>query len=121
LLWLCASLGETVRFEARIRPQPGRYRDLALTITSHLDANQQVEYLIYVGREITTHKQAEEEIRVLVESIPNLVWMTQPDGFVEYFNQRWYHYTGLTREQTQGDGWSASLHPEDQQQAYRMK
>jgi len=110
-----ASLGETVRFEARIRPQPGRYRDLALTITSHLDANQQVEYLTYVGRDITAHKQADEESRVLVESMPNLVWMTRADGFVEYVNQRWYHYTGLTREQTQGDGWSASLHPEDQQ------
>ncbi len=115
-----ASLGDTVRFEARIRPQPGKYRDLTLTITPRLDANQQVEYLICAGRDITTYKQAEAEIYALVESIPNLIWVARPDGYVEYCSQRWYHYTGLTREQTQGDGWSAGLHPEDQQRALAM-
>jgi PAS domain S-box-containing protein len=47
------------------------------------------------------------------EAIPQLVWITAPDGYHEYFNQRWYEYTGTTLEQTRGEGWSQLLHPDD--------
>lgn len=63
--------------------------------------------------EVAACKQIEEELFLLAEALPQMVWITRPDGFVEYFNQRWYDYTGLTSEQTQGDGWSESLHPVD--------
>ncbi len=91
-----ASGGETARFEARIRSQPGRYRDVALTITSHLDANQQVEYLISVGWDITERKHAEDELRVLAEMLPQFVWIARPDGFLEGCNQQYADYFQAT-------------------------
>ncbi len=107
-----ASRGEIVRFEARIHPRTEMYLDILMTITSHRDASQQVEYLICAGRDITEHKHAEDELQVLLDAIPQLVWTRRPDGFVDYTNQRWRDYTGMTTEQAQGDGW-LSIHPDD--------
>ena len=46
--------------------------------------------------------RAEREIRLLTDTIPALVWRALPDGAMEYFNQRWLAYTGLTLEQARG-------------------
>ncbi len=116
-----ASGGETARFEARIRSQPGRYRDVALTITSHLDANQQVEYLIYVGWDITERKHAENELRVLAEMLPQFIWITRPDGFLKGWNQQYADYFQATPEQLQGSGWRQFLHPEEYDQVLSVR
>ncbi|MBO0780655.1 MAG: PAS domain S-box protein [Ktedonobacteraceae bacterium] len=110
-----ASRGDTVQFEARIRPRTGMYLDVSMIITSHRDANQQVEYLICAGRDITKRKQEETELRTLVDAIPHFVWIMRPDGTAEYENQRWCDYTARTPEQLQGDGWLQCLHPDDRQ------
>jgi hypothetical protein len=38
-----------------------------------------------------------EDIRLVVDTIPGLVWSTRPDGSAEFFNHRWLEYTGLAR------------------------
>ncbi|WP_431356803.1 hybrid sensor histidine kinase/response regulator [Komarekiella delphini-convector] len=53
--------------------------------------------------------------RTLADTMPQMFWITQPDGYHEYFNRRWYDYTGKTLEQTQGEGWQDILHPDDVQ------
>ncbi|GHO89510.1 PAS domain S-box protein [Dictyobacter formicarum] len=110
-----ASQGETVRFEASIHPRTGLSPDMVMTITSHCDARQQVEYLICASQDISERKRAENELRTLIDAIPQLVWVKRPDGFSEYHNQRWCDYTGMTPEQAQGDGWMQALHPDDRQ------
>jgi PAS domain S-box-containing protein len=57
--------------------------------------------------------RAEREIRLVTDTIPALVWSALPDGAVEYFNQRWLTYTGLTLEQARGWGFIDTYHPED--------
>ncbi len=108
-----ASRGETVRFEARIHPRTDLSLDISMTITSHRDASQQVEYLICAGRDITERKHAEDELRTLVDAIPQFVWIMRPNGAAAYANQRWCDYTGKTSEQIQGDGWLQFIHPDD--------
>ena len=110
-----ASRGEIVQFETRIRSRGGRYLDRAATITPYLDDDGCVEYLIYTSSDITVRKQAEDELRALVDAMPQLVWIGRTDGSVEYYNQRWRDYTRLSLEQAQEDEWIACLHPEDQQ------
>jgi PAS domain S-box-containing protein len=68
-----------------------------------------------VGSDTSTHKQAEDDMRVLIDAIPHLVWIMRPDGRCEYCNQRWCDYTGMTFQQAQGDGWLQAIHPDDQQ------
>lgn len=60
-----------------------------------------------------------DAFRLLAESIPQLVWTTRPDGFHDYYNQRWYDYTGTTPGQAQGEGWQGPFHPEDMPETLR--
>jgi formate hydrogenlyase transcriptional activator len=55
------------------------------------------------------------DIRLLVDRIPAFTWSTHPDGSVEFVNQRWREYAGLSAEQSQGWGWQTAIHPEDLQ------
>jgi two-component system, sensor histidine kinase and response regulator len=57
--------------------------------------------------------QSENRYRFLADAMPEIVWTTKADGNVDYFNQRWFDYTGLTIEQTKDWGWTPVVHPED--------
>ncbi|HEX8823599.1 MAG TPA: PAS domain-containing protein [Archangium sp.] len=63
--------------------------------------------------ETLNHPAGEDSFRQLAEAIPQLVWTTRPDGFHDYFNQRWYDYTGTSFAVTQGEGWRMPFHPDD--------
>lgn len=58
-------------------------------------------------------RQSELNFRTLADTMPQIIWTAQPDGWLDYYNQRWYDYTGMNLEQTQGWGWDAVLHPDD--------
>src|SRR5947209_6690652 len=53
------------------------------------------------------------DIRLLVDRIPAFTWSAHPDGSVEFVNQRWREYAGLSSEESQGWGWQVAIHPED--------
>ncbi|HET7752072.1 MAG TPA: PAS domain S-box protein [Terriglobales bacterium] len=57
-------------------------------------------------------EESEEQFRMLAESIPQLDWMANPDGWIYWYNQRWYEYTGTTPEQMLGWGWRSVHDPE---------
>ena len=53
------------------------------------------------------------DIRLVVDRIPAFAWSAHADGSVEFVNQRWREYAGLSAEESQGWGWQAAIHPED--------
>ena len=55
--------------------------------------------------------QREEEFRSLADAMPQLVWMADSTGYVQWFNQRWFDYTGTTADQNCGWGWQAVHDP----------
>lgn len=57
--------------------------------------------------------ESERRFRQLADAMPQIVWRAQADGSADYFNRRWYDYTGLTLEQSRDMGWQAVLHPDD--------
>ena len=61
--------------------------------------------------------ESEERFRVLSESVPQLVWTCQPDGFCDYLNARWLDYTGVAAAALYGDGWWEQVHPDDRSNA----
>jgi two-component system, sensor histidine kinase and response regulator len=58
---------------------------------------------------------AEKGFRQLADAMPQIVWTARPDGWIDYYNERWLDYTGMTLEETQGWGWAPVLHPNDLQ------
>lgn len=50
-------------------------------------------------------RESEAQLRDLVENITALAWMANPDGWIFFYNKRWYEYTGTTLEEMQGWGW----------------
>src|SRR5579864_2117875 len=48
-----------------------------------------------------------------VHSIPSLIHTARPDGYLDYFNQRWLQYVGVPIEDLLGWKWTAAIHPQD--------
>lgn len=57
--------------------------------------------------------QSEERLRTLADAVPQIIWTNNADGKANYFNQRWYEYSGLTYQQSEGLGWQLIVHPDD--------
>jgi len=70
--------------------------------------------------ELAAARASEAEWRALIETLPQIVWITRPDGYHVHFNKRWTDFTGLTLEESLGDGWNPPFHPEDQPLARRL-
>lgn len=58
--------------------------------------------------------------RILTDAMPQMVWSTLPDGFHDYYNARWYEFTGVPAGSTDGAGWNDVFHPNDQPHAWAV-
>ncbi|ATB28042.1 PAS domain-containing protein [Melittangium boletus] len=113
-------IGDEFRLEYRILRADGGVRWHENRGRVLLDEAGQPTRLAGVLLDITSRKQAEQSqresearFRLLAETLPQLIWMTRPDGSAEYFNPRWYEYTGQTPEQASQHGWLLAIHPDD--------
>ena len=57
-------------------------------------------------------RDSEERFRQLANSMPTLAWMASPDGWILWYNERWYEYTGMTPSDVEGWGWKQVHDPE---------
>jgi PAS domain S-box-containing protein len=86
----------------RAVPVPGSDGKVAEWIGTVRDVHERrmVEYQL---------RQAEADQRSLLENLPQMLWIADPDGRIRYHNRLWYEYTGLQP----GDGWERVTHPDD--------
>ena len=82
------------------------------------DDNGKIALSFITIQDITERRQAEREVReseerfrTLANSSPQLASMARADGFILWYNQRWYDYTGTTPEQMEGWGWQCVHDP----------
>ncbi|WP_162789266.1 MULTISPECIES: hybrid sensor histidine kinase/response regulator [Sphingomonas] len=68
--------------------------------------------------DVTERVRREEDLRLRLNAIPQMVWSTRPDGFHDFYNDRWYEYTGTPPGSTDGEGWNDMFHPDDQERAW---
>ena len=55
----------------------------------------------------------------LADAMPQMAWSTPDDGQTDYFNARWYEFTGAKPGGHYGLGWLEALHPDDREMAGR--
>ena len=96
--------GECIGALAVGAPHPthftARDRALARLFTAHLGVLQ-------VRRDLV------QSLETLSESAPAIVFRTDPSGWINWYNRRWYSFTGQTREEALGWGWQTALYPDD--------
>ena len=63
--------------------------------------------------------ESEHQLRQLADSMPQLVCVTNPEGYVEWWNQRWYAYSGMTPQEAAGFGWTSVIHADDRESTER--
>ena len=78
---------------------------------SDSDTNEQLQ------KAVQETQALRDQFRVVIDTIPDTVWSAMPDGSVDFFNQRWADYHGLSMEDVDRQGWEAVIHPEDRARA----
>lgn len=78
------------------------------------DVTERRQQEIRLRNEKKRLQTSEQRFRKIADTMPQMVWVTRPDGYHEYYNRRWYDYIGCQPEECLGFGWNAPLHPEDQ-------
>lgn len=63
---------------------------------------------------------SESRFRTLADTMPQMVWSALPDGYHDYYNARWYDFTGVPEGTTDGEAWSGMFHPDDRERAWAM-
>jgi diguanylate cyclase (GGDEF)-like protein/PAS domain S-box-containing protein len=70
--------------------------------------------LLFQQKAIAVRAQESElYFRTLAEAVPEIIWTTDLEGLLDFFNSCWYRYTGLTAEQSRGAVWPSVVHPDD--------
>ena len=57
--------------------------------------------------------ESEARFRQLADSMPQIVWTARPDGYTDYYNERWYEFTGFSRDKLGDESYEPLLHPDD--------
>ena len=111
--------GESAQFTAFCPTAKGTPKWWDVVISPVGKTGEKITQIISVSRDITEQKNAERKIadsevqfRTLADSIPQLAWIANADGWIYWYNQRWYDYTGTTLKEMEGWGWGKVHHPD---------
>jgi PAS domain S-box-containing protein len=121
----CVATGELYQIEYRLCRADGEYRwHLGRAVPVR---NSQGEVIQWLGTNTDIHEQKvvteklkenEARFRTITDAMPQMVWSTRADGYHDYFNRRWYEFTGTREGATDGQSWNDVFHPEDQERAW---
>jgi PAS domain S-box-containing protein len=98
--------------EARLRRADGQYRWFLIRAVPLRDEQGSIVKWYGTTSDIDDLKGAEDRIGLIINTIPTMVWTLQPDGAIDFVNQRWMDYTGLSLEEEMEDP-TRAVHPED--------
>lgn len=80
----------------------------------------QVTDVTNVVRAEAALRASEAKSQAIVNSVDQMIWSTRADGYHDYFNDRWYEYTGVPYGSTDGEGWNGIFHPDDRERTWQV-
>lgn len=95
------------RVERDVSGEPVQFPGVMIDISSRKEAEAKI-------------RKSEERLRFMADSMPQLVWITRPDGYHEYYNKQWYEFTGTEPGTTDGEGWNDLFHEDDRARAWEV-
>ena len=104
--------GNPFEKEARLRRSDGLYRWFLIRAVPLRDKQGNIANWYGTSTDIEDLKKAEDRIRLIIDTFPTMVWTVRPDGAVDFVNQRWMDYTGLSLGEEIKDP-TRVVHPED--------
>jgi PAS domain S-box-containing protein len=114
--------GETWQKEYRFRRADGSYARVFDRAFILRDAKGQPFRLVGSMLDQTSRLEAEAALRAseqrfsqLADAMPQIVWVANAEGVVEYLNRQWSEFTGLQLEQSTGHAWAQIVHPNDRE------
>jgi PAS domain S-box-containing protein len=107
--------------ELLVEQENGTRRNVAVAPRTLKDERGNIVGAINCMHDVTQRREAEaalraseERFRNVADNVPQVIWTNEANGKANYFNRRWYEYSGLTYEESAGPGWQAIVHPEDE-------
>jgi PAS domain S-box-containing protein len=118
--------GTDLDFEHRFLMPDGSVKHVHVVAHALRDAKSNLEYVgaaiditeqhqarAALEKAFTEIKKSEDQLRIIIDTIPTLAWCTLPDGSAEFINQRWLDYMGLSAEEARDWGWRVAIYDED--------
>ena len=112
--------GQDYRCEYRVTGSDGKLHWVLASGRARLGPDGAAERFPGVVVDLTEQRRvadalAESEIqfRTLTDAMPQMVWSSLPDGYHDYYNARWYEFTGIEVGAADGENWRDLLHPDD--------
>ena len=116
---------EPFRLEYRLRRADGTYRWAIDAAEPRFTPDG--KFVGYIGSVIDIEerheieqklRESEANLKAITNSVDQMIWSTRPDGFHDFYNDRWYEFTGMPYGSTDGEAWNGMFHPDDQERAW---
>jgi PAS domain S-box-containing protein len=104
--------GSTKRVHSVGHPVLNSDGDVTEVIGTHIDVTEQYAAKETLQKAFDEIKKSEDRLRLVIDTIPTLVWRAGPDGVPDFLNQPALDYTGLSPDQAE-TGWPRAFHPDD--------
>lgn len=121
-----ARSGEPVEWESRVRRFDGVYRWFHSRMRAQRDDDGRVLRWYCISWDIEEHKRAEEalresehRLRLIIDTVPAMIWLAKPDGSVSYSNRQMADYFGVPETELAESRWVHTVHPDDADAALR--
>jgi PAS domain S-box-containing protein len=107
------AVGSEWETELRTRGKDRLYRWFHYRWNPFRTAQGEVVRWYVTATDVEDRKQTEQQLRLIIDAIPALVWSSNPDNSGHFANQRWWDYTGRSEAVADGTDWQSVAHPDD--------